>query len=51
MQASQGIYADDSGPEMKKMLLALSSSSKWPLDPIVECTAVVPDDPGSSLSL
>jgi hypothetical protein len=42
------VYADDSGPEMRRMLLALSVSAKWPLDPIVECSAIVPDDKGKS---
>ena len=46
IKASQGVYADESGPEMRKMLLALSVSSNWPLETIVEQSAVVPDDPG-----
>ena len=53
-RASQGIYADESGPEMEKMLVALSSGTAaplaapamgWPLQPVVECRGVVPDEP------
>lgn len=43
-----GIYSDESGPEMKKMLESLSNSSKWPLEPLVVCSAVVPDDSGTA---
>ena len=50
-QASMGIYTDESGPEMKKMLESLSNSSKWPLEPLVVCSAVVPDDSGTALAL
>jgi hypothetical protein len=32
------------------MLLALSVSAKWPLDPIVECSSIVPDDKGKSVA-
>jgi molybdopterin biosynthesis enzyme MoaB len=55
-QASQGVYTDDSGPEMKKMLLAIASgpdttakvpSIGWPLEPVIVHTAVVPDEPGT----
>ena len=48
MKASQGVYADESGPEMQKMLLALSISSNWPLVVQVQHSAVVPDDAGQS---
>ena len=31
---------------MMKMLGSLSTSAKWPLKPVVVCSAVVPDDSG-----
>jgi gephyrin len=55
-RASQGVYADDSGPEMQKMLLAIASGATgplaapamgWPLEPVIQCTAIVPDDPAA----
>jgi hypothetical protein len=54
-QASQGVYGDDSGPEMKKMLLAIASepdstskapSLGWSLEPVIDHMAIVPDEPG-----
>jgi uncharacterized membrane protein (UPF0136 family) len=56
-QASAGVYADESGPEMARGLAALSAEPAWPLT----CTysssgegqggvvsAIVPDDAGDA---
>ena len=55
-RASQGVYADDSGPEMQKMLLTIANATDspfsapsmgWPLQPVIQCTAIVPDSPAA----
>ena len=55
-RASQGVYADESGPEMQKMLLTIANATDspfsapkmgWPLQPVIQCTAIVPDSPAA----
>jgi gephyrin len=43
-QAHTGTYADTSGPEIAKLLKAMSESAGYPVQYEVRCTAVVPDD-------
>jgi len=43
-RASQGVYADLSGPEMSRMLQAMSEASDCPLTFVVAHTAIVPDE-------
>lgn len=50
LQASAGIYGDESGPEMWRMLETLSTASQWPLSPVKFVTQIVPDDKGNSNS-
>ena len=50
LQASAGIYGDESGPEMWRMLETLSTASQWPLSPVKIVTQIVPDDKGNSNS-
>ncbi len=45
-QASGGVYPDESGPEMARLLAEMSADSQWPLTITVTHTAVVPDEPG-----
>lgn len=42
-RASQGVYQDESGPEIAKILAAMSSSD-WQIDATVATTKIVPDD-------
>jgi gephyrin len=42
-RASQGVYHDESGPEIAKILAAMSSSD-WQIDATVATTKIVPDD-------
>ena len=48
-KASKGIYPDESGPEMARLLQLMSTdnlNSPWPLATEIVCTAIVPDDIG-----
>lgn len=43
-RAHQGVYRDESGPEMEKLLKDMSDDPAWPVSIRVACTAVVPDE-------
>lgn len=45
-QAHQGVYADESGPEMARLLTAMSEDESWPLTVRIVHTAIVPDERG-----
>ena len=47
MQASKGIYPDESGPCMARLLQSMSDDAEWPLTVRVDATAIVPDEPGT----
>ena len=46
-QAHQGVYADESGPEMARLLSSMSEDASWPLTVRIAHTAIVPDDNGA----
>lgn len=50
-RASTGVYKDESGPEMAKLLKAMSESPDYPLDIDISATALVPDDPDAIKSI
>lgn len=45
-QASQGVYEDNSGPEMRLLLQKMSDDEGWPLTVVVAQTGIIPDDKG-----
>ena len=45
-QASAGVYSDESGPQMVKLMRAMSADPAWPLECVEVATALVADDPG-----
>jgi hypothetical protein len=45
-QASQGVYEDNSGPEMSKLLQKMSDDESWPLTVEISCAGIVPDEKG-----
>jgi hypothetical protein len=49
-RASQGVYADESGPEMARLLGVMSADADWPLTINVVSSAIVPDDAGGTRS-
>lgn len=49
LQASQGTYSDQSGPEMARLLAVMSDDAEWPLTVDIACTAVVPDETGGAV--
>mmetsp|Transcript_6046 Transcript_6046/g.6185 ORF Transcript_6046/g.6185 Transcript_6046/m.6185 type:complete len:648 (-) Transcript_6046:218-2161(-) len=49
-RASQGVYPDESGPEMQKCLISMantldSKGQKWPIELNIVHTLIVPDEP------
>jgi hypothetical protein len=46
VQASQGVYEDNSGPEMSKLLSQMSDDEAWPLTVVITQTGVIPDEKG-----
>ena len=53
IKASAGIYADESGPEMARLVSTMphmTPASPWPCSVEVVVTAVVPDDAGGHIS-
>ncbi len=44
-RASTGVYKDESGPEMARLLVSMSDSPDYPLNIVISETALVPDDP------
>lgn len=47
-QAFAGVYEDQSGPEMAKLLSQMSAKPDWPLEVVITQTAIVPDEKGDS---
>mmetsp|Transcript_17490 Transcript_17490/g.29317 ORF Transcript_17490/g.29317 Transcript_17490/m.29317 type:complete len:659 (-) Transcript_17490:150-2126(-) len=43
-RASQGVYEDNSGPEMNKLLQKMSDDESWPLTVDISCVGIVPDE-------
>ena len=50
-RASKGIYADESGPEIIKLLKLMSSDVDWPLSIEIIYTDIVPDEKGKFVGL
>mmetsp|Transcript_16494 Transcript_16494/g.17844 ORF Transcript_16494/g.17844 Transcript_16494/m.17844 type:complete len:648 (+) Transcript_16494:44-1987(+) len=44
-RASSGVYTDESGPEMAKLLEKMNTAEKFPLKIAISATAIVPDNP------
>jgi molybdenum cofactor synthesis domain-containing protein len=40
------VYADESGPQMVRLMRAMSADPDWPLECVEAASALVPDDPG-----
>jgi len=49
-RASQGVYSDESGPEIVKLLKKMNEEEGFPLTMTVVQTKIVPDEPGIVLS-
>lgn len=45
-RAFQGIYSDESGPELIKQLKAMESDPSWPLIVSIKNKTIVPDEKG-----
>lgn len=45
-RAYQGVYSDESGPELIKQLKNMESDPSWPLSITIKNTTIVPDERG-----